>query len=90
MKGMLERLWYACFAEECATIDTEEERMLAKKAIEKSAEANALLSKEQSKAVEKHIEVLFELQEALIKKAFFKGCELAASFLLEVFTREKN
>ena len=90
MKNTLETLWYEYFAEECAAIDTEEERALAKKAIDWSREANESLTKEQLEVVEKHVEALCELQEAFVKKAFYKGCRFASSFFLATAPFEKE
>lgn len=83
MKETLEKLWKEYFAEECATTDTEEERTLAKKALEMHKTVNELLTKEQIVATEKYIDALFEMQDSFVKKAFFKGCEFAISFLFE-------
>ena len=83
MKETLEKLWNECFAEECAVIGTEEERTLLKKAITLRNAVNEALTKEQSESVEKYVEAFYELQGFLLKKAFFKGCEFAVSFLFE-------
>lgn len=83
MRATLEKLWSEYFAEECAAIDTEEERALAKKAIDLGRAVNESLTKEQLDAVEKHIEALCELQEVFVRKAFYKGCRFASSFLFE-------
>ena len=83
MKETLEKLWNEYFAEECAIIDTAKERALAKKAVEIHKTANELLTEEQRVVVEKHIETLCEIQEAFVKKAFFKGGEFVASFFLK-------
>ncbi len=90
MKETLEKLWNEYFAEECAAIHTQEERVLAKKAIEIHKSVNELLTKEQNAAVEKYIETLLEMQDAFIKKAFFKGCEFTISFLLGVGDSKKT
>ena len=90
MNITLEKLWSEYFAEECAAIDTKKERALAKQALQMHNIANELLTKEQSEALEKYIEVLFEMQDSFVKKAFFKGCEFAISFLLETGKLEKQ
>ena len=82
MKITLEKLWDEYLAEECATIETEEERKTAKCAISLHEKANALLSKEQEIAVEKYVDALSDIQSLFVKKAFFKGCEFAFSFLV--------
>ena len=84
MKITLEKLWNEYFAEECAAINTEEEKALMKKAIEMQKKANESLTKEQSDAIEKYIEVLYQIQGCYIKKAFFDGCEFATSFFFEL------
>lgn len=83
MKKTLEKLWSEYLAEKCAAIDTEEERALANEAVEKHKIANDLLTKKQRDAIEKYIDVLCEIQSSFVKKAFFKGCEFATSFLIE-------
>ena len=81
MKEMLEKLWKEYLFEECATIDTDEERRLTKKAAEQHEKVNASLNKEQQDGVEKYVDSLHDIEALLVKKAFFKGCELAFSFL---------
>ncbi len=83
MRKTLEKLWNEYFAEECAVIDTEEERVLLKKAVELQKTVNELLTKEQREAVQKCMEALYEMEGVFIKKAFFNGCEFAASFFFE-------
>ncbi|MBE6698968.1 MAG: hypothetical protein E7584_01835 [Ruminococcaceae bacterium] len=83
MKETFEKLWNEYFAEECAAIDTEEERALVKKALKMHEMVNELLTREQIDAIEKYIETLFEMQDSFVKKAFFKGCEFAISFFFE-------
>ncbi len=83
MQEVIEKLWNEYLAEECAAVDTEEERSLAKKALNLHQKANVLLTKEQREAVEKYMDVLCELQSSFIKKAFFEGCRFAIAFLLE-------
>ncbi len=83
MQEILEKLWNEYFAEECAVMDTEEERVLIRRATEKQKTANELLTKEQSDVFEKYIEAVYEMQGFYSKKAFFKGCEFAISFFFE-------
>ena len=83
MKQTLEKLWNEYLAEECALITTEEERALIKKAAKMHDVMNETLPKEQSEAIEKYIDSLYENQYCFAKKAFFKGCKFAVSFLLE-------
>ena len=83
MKKTLEKLWNEYLFDECAAIDTDEERELTKKAVELQEKANALLNKEQKEAVEKYVDILCDVDALFVKKAFFRGCEFAVSFLLE-------
>ena len=84
MKNSLERLWKEYFAEECATINTEEGKALLKKAVEKQKAVKELLTKEQREATEQYVEALYDIQGYSLKKTFFNGCEFAVSFLLEI------
>lgn len=79
----LDMLWNEYFAEKCAVIETEEERRLAKEAVELHKMANELLTEEQSDAIDKYIDTLCAIHSSFSKKAFCMGCEVAASFLLE-------
>ena len=83
MKETLEKLWNEYLLEECSSIDTDEERRLTKKTVELHEKANALLNKDQQDAVGKYVDALYDSEAILVKKAFFKGCEFAVSFLLE-------
>ena len=83
LKNTLDKLWNEYFSDVCAAIDTDEERKLTKNAIELHEKANTLLSKEQEDAVEKYVDALCDIEACFVKKAFFKGCEFAFSFLLE-------
>ena len=84
MKTTLEKLWNEYLADECAVIDTDEERALTKKNAGLHEKAVAPLSNEQRVAVEEYADSLCELEALFVRKAFIKGCEFAASFLLEV------
>ena len=76
MKETLERLWNEYFAEECAVMNTKEERVFVKKAVEMHKTANELLTEEQSEAIEKYIEALYEIQGFLSKKHFLRDMNL--------------
>ena len=89
MKETLERLWNDYLLDECATIDTDEEKNLTKRAAELQEQANALLNKEQQEAVEKCVDILCQIDALFAKKAFLKGCEFASSFLLETGNFER-
>ena len=83
MKNTLEKLWSEYLSSECAVIDTDDERMLTRRAAELHKKANELLSKEQNDAVEEFVDALFDVNAIFTKKAFLKGCEFAVGFLLE-------
>ncbi len=61
-----------------------------KKTVEKREIVNGLLTKEQIEAIEIYADALCELYGFLAKKAFFKGCEFTASFLLETGTSKQG
>ena len=75
--------------EQCAVMDTEEERGLTKKTADLHEKANALLNQEQQDAVQEFVDGLCDLESLFVKKAFCKGCEFAVSFLLETRNAEK-
>ena len=83
MNYTLEKLWYDCFAEECAVLDTEVERELAKKAADSGKALKGLLTEEQQRAMGVYVDTIYELQASLLKKAFLRGAEIAVSFLAE-------
>ena len=83
MKETLENLWYKYLLDECATVDTDEERNLTKMTAKLHEKANALLNKEQRDAVEKYVDALYAVNSIFIKKAFLKGCEFSVSFIAE-------
>ena len=89
MKETLEKLWSDYLLDECAAIDTDEERNLMKRAVELQEQSNALLNKEQQGAVEKYVDVVCQIDALFAKKAFLKGCEFASSFLLETGNFER-
>lgn len=90
MNKTLEKLWHEHFAEDCAITNTKEEKALIKKSNEAHQKINEILTKEQEEAVGKYIEELYEIESFFIKKAFFKGCNFATSFLLEIIFFEKD
>ena len=87
---MLDRLWNEYFNEECAVINTDEERTLLRRVVEFQEAAIAGLTKDQREGVQRYVEVLYESQGAQVKKAFLKGCEFTASFFFElgILTKE--
>ena len=90
MKKTLEKLWTEYLLDECAAIDTDEERILAKKSLELHEKANALLNQDQQAAIETYMDAVYDIEALFAKKAFFKGCEFAVSFLLEANNSEKE
>lgn len=84
MKATLERLWNEYFAEECARIDTDEQRSAALAIAELHEKLTELLDKEQNAALQGFIDALYKSEAAFMKKAFFAGCKFATSFFLEV------
>jgi len=86
MKKTLENLWEGYLLEECAAINTDEERELTRKTAELHEKANALLNKEQADSVEKYVDALCDVEAVFAKKAFLKGCEFAVAFLLEAIS----
>ena len=83
MNKILENLWNDYLLDRCAVMDTDEERRLIKTTVELHEKANALLNKSQQDAVESYVDALCDLESLFVKKAFFKGCKFAVSFLLE-------
>ncbi len=89
MKETLEKLWDEYLWEKCSALNTDEERNLTKKTIELHEKAYALLNKDQQDAIEKYVDALYDVEALFVKKAFFKGCKFAVSFLLEAWNLEK-
>ncbi len=81
MKEILENLWSEYLAKKCAVIETAEERAAIKKTDELHKKAKELLTQEQNITLNKYVEALYDSQGLFVKKAFFKGCEFAVSFL---------
>ena len=86
MKKTLEILWDDYLCEQCSMIESDEERKLAEKALYTHEKLNNLLNREQWEAVEKYVDMLCNVQALFEKKAFIKGCEFTASFILETGT----
>jgi hypothetical protein len=83
MNETLDTLWTEYFSEVCATIETEEERELARNVTAMRQAVNALVSEEQIEAIQKYTNALAKMQSTFLKKAFLKGCAFTASFFLE-------
>ena len=64
MSILSEQLWNEYFAEKSATIETEEEKALLKRTIEKHNDVNAILTEAQKKSVEQYVETVYEMQGA--------------------------
>ena len=80
MKETLENLWDEYLY---STVDMDRECQLTQKKIELKEKAMALLDNTQRAAVEAYVDAIYDIETVLIKKAFVKGCEFTASFLLE-------
>ena len=89
MKESLDEIWQYYFLEKCSAIDTRKERIALKKAAVLREKANSLLNNEQKGAIDKYVDAVYEAQGLFTKKAFFKGCEFAASFLSETVYSKK-
>ena len=89
MRETLEKLWNEYLLDRCSVIDTDEERKLTNKALELHEKANVLLNKDQQDAVEQYVDAVYDTEALFAKKAFFKGCEFAVSFLLETMNSKK-
>ena len=83
MTEIFERLWNRFIVYECAIADTEQERALGDKVAALHEQLCATLNEEQGEAVKRYVDVVCEMEALFAKKAFLKGCELAASFLTE-------
>ena len=90
MNKTLEKLWDDYISDECAIIDTKEEKELIKKASKKHEFINGVLSKEENAVIEEYVDTLCEIQSCFAKKAFIKGCEFAASFIIEANHNKRN
>ena len=89
MRETLEKLWNNYLLDECAVIDTDEERTLTRKTVELHEKVNTILNSNQQEAVEKYVDALYNSESIFVKKAFIKGCEFAISFLLEAGNLKK-
>ena len=88
MKQILEGLWDEYLSEKCSVMDAEERKEVGV-IVALHEKARALLTKEQEESVEAYVDALCNLDALHAKKAFFKGCEFALSFLLAVGELEK-
>ena len=80
MKETLEKLWNEYLLDECAGIDTNEERELTKNTAELHEKANALLNKEQRDAVKNMLMNCAILKRYLLKRHSSKGVNLRFRF----------
>ena len=90
MSETLKKLWCEYFLDQCAVIDSDEERTLTKAAADLHEKANALLNQEQQAAVEKFVDALFDADALFARKAFIKGCEFSFSLLSETGVLKKR
>ena len=72
------------FFEECAAIETEEEKVLIKKAALLHEKASVLMNRMQEDAMENYVDALHENESLMMKKAFFKGARFAFLLLSEI------
>ena len=84
MKKLFDKLWNGFFAEECASSNTEEERVIAKKVIEIRKTLDKLLTPEQLETAQKYIDALYEMQSFSVKKAFLTGLDFGASLMFHI------
>ena len=83
MKESLEKLWNEYLLDECALMDTNEEKELTRKTAVLHRKTDEILNKEQKQAVQRYVDSLLDIESLFAKKAFIKGCEFAISFILE-------
>ena len=88
MKSDVEGLWSDYLSDECARIDTDEERRLVKGIVTLHDAVNGVLDDRQRDLVDRYVDELLSVQAAFAKKAFFKGCEFATSFMCEMMRHE--
>ena len=83
MKETFEKIWVEYFSDECAKIETDEEKALIKKAAEMHKAIDELMMNEQISVMEEYVDTLYQIQWCFVRKSFFKGCKFALSFILE-------
>lgn len=84
MNKILDKLWNEYLIDDCAIFDTDEERGLSKRVSELHGQMAAMLDRKSLSLVEEYVSLLLELEGILSRKAFIRGCEFSASFILEV------
>ena len=89
MNNILEKLWSEYFCEDCSAINSEEEKAIAKILAQTRNEIENLPINEFRESIENYIAFMYKAQSLALKKAFFKGCEFAISFLVEVSSLTK-
>lgn len=87
MKETIENLWDEYLY---STVEIDKDGQLTKKILDLNEKAMALLNDEQRTAVEAYVDAIYDIETVLIKKAFVKGCEFTASFLLEAGDLKKQ
>ena len=88
MKKATEHLWWEYMAEECARIETEEEKKAMKELTRVGEELRKPLTEEQNTLLDKFAESLGSLQSCFMEKAFVKGIRFATSFLWDALKEE--
>ena len=85
MTENFEKLWQEYFFEECTRIETSEEKEIIRKTAELHEKVDALLTKEESEAMQEYVDCIYDSAETFYKKAFMKGVRLAISLFLEAY-----
>lgn len=80
MKEILERLWDEHLSAECAAMDTDEERALARTSVALHEKVRALLNEGQEEMVESYVDALCDMEAHFIKKPFLRGVNLRSPF----------
>ena len=83
MKKLLEKLWDDYLLCECAVAESEQEHALSERTAVLHDALGELLNEQQGAAVHRYVDALCEMEALFVKKAFLKGCELAAAILTD-------
>ena len=85
MMQIFDKIWEEYFFEECTRIETSEEKEIIRKTAELHEKVDALLTKEESEAMQEYVDCIYDSAETFYKKAFMKGVRLAISLFLEAY-----
>ena len=83
MTEIFEKLWENYFYNELSDLHSDEEKAAAREVRKTREKMESLLSDEQMEAVGEYVEAMQEEETFFAKRAFIKGCELGASFILD-------